>query len=52
MSKHTAEISVNDSIIWRVFTDSIDPNIAQKSADIIGDKTLASPLFKFKAVMR
>ena len=47
-----AKITMSDSIAWRVFTDSIDPNSAMKEAVIIGDKALATQVFKLKAVMR
>jgi hypothetical protein len=51
-SSPIAKITMSDSIVWRLFTGSIDPNIAKEEAKIEGEEALVIPMFKYKAVMR
>jgi hypothetical protein len=51
-SKPLTKIEISDSIAWRIFTDSINFNVAKEKASIVGDEELGKQFFKLKAVMR
>lgn len=51
-SEPLTKIEISDSLAWRMFTDSIDLNLAKEKTCITGNQELGRELFKLKAVMR